>query len=86
MHPMNVLSNVSNTITSLKLSEENELLHVIMYGGKSFDSNTNRDTMGAKSLIATAVTKVYSPQPSNISDTLNDSTKHFLSNSINNPR
>ena len=83
---MNVLSNVSNTITSLKLSEENERLHVIMYGGKSFDKNTNRDTMGAKSLIATAITKVYSPPLSNLSDTLNDSTKHFLSNSMKNPR
>ena len=42
--------------------------------------------MGAKSLIATAITKVYSLQLSNLSDTLNDSTKQFLSNSINNPR
>ena len=83
---MTVLSNVSSTITSLKVSEENELLHVIMCGGKSFDDNTNRDIMGAKFLIATAITKVYSPQPSNLSDPLNDSTKHFFSNSINNPR
>ena len=65
--PMNVLSNVSNTITSI----------VILHGDKNFDKNNNQSVMGTKTLIAIAI-KIYSLQPSNLSDTLNDSTNHFF--------
>ena len=71
---MDELSNVGNTITSLK---QNDLLNVILYGDKNFDSNNNQSMMGTKTLIGTAI-KVYSPQSSNLSDTLNDSTNHFF--------
>ena len=73
---MNELSNVGNTFTFLK---QNDLLNVILYGGKNFDSNNNQSLMGTKTLIAIAI-KVYSPQPSNLSDTLNQIglNKNFL--------
>ena len=71
---MDELSNVSNNITSLK---QNDLLNVILYWDKNFDSNNNQSMMGTKTFIGIAI-NVYSPQPSNLSDTLNDSTNHFL--------
>ena len=73
---MNELINVGNTFTFLK---QNDLLNVILYGGKNFDSNNNQSLMGTKTLIAIAI-KVYSPQPSNLSDTLNQIglNKNFL--------
>ena len=71
---MDELSNVGNTITPLK---QNDLLNVILYGDKNFDSNNNQSMMGTKTLIGTAI-KVYSPHPSNLSDTLNDSSNHFF--------
>ena len=39
------LSNVSNTITSLK---QNDLLNVILYGDKNFDSKNNQSMMETK--------------------------------------
>ena len=72
---MNELSNVDNTITSLK---QEDLLNVILYGDKMFDSSNNQSMIGTKTLIEIAI-KVYSPQPSNLSDTLCDSTNHFFS-------
>ena len=71
---MDELNNVSNNITSLK---QNDLLNVILYWDKNFDSNNNQSMMGTKTFIGIAI-KVYSPQSSNLSDTLNDSTNHFL--------
>ena len=71
---MDELSNVGNTITSLK---QNDLLNVILYGDKNVDSNNNQSMMGIKTLIAIAI-KVYSSQPSNLSDTLNNSMNHFF--------
>ena len=44
---MDELSNVGNPITSLK---QNDLLNVILYGDKSFDSNNNQSMMGTKAL------------------------------------
>ena len=64
---MDELSNVGNTITSLK---QNDLLNVILYGDKNFDSKNNQSMMETKTLIGIRI-KVYSPQPSNLSDTLN---------------
>ena len=61
---MDELSNVGNTITSLK---QNDLLNVILYGQKNFDSNNSQSMIGAKTLIGIAI-KVCSPQPSNLSD------------------
>ena len=66
---MNELSSVCNTITSLK---QNDLLNVILYGRKNFDSNNNQSMKRTKTLIAIAI-KVYSPQPSN-----SGKTKHEL--------
>ena len=71
---MNELSNIGNTITSLK---QNSLLNIILYENKNFDSNSNQSMMGTKTLIAIAI-KVYSLQPLNLSNTLNNSTNHFL--------
>ena len=73
---MNELSNVGDTFTFLK---QNDLLNVILYGDKNFDSNNNQSLMGTKTLVAIAI-KVYSPQPSNLSDTLNQIglNKNFL--------
>ena len=71
---MDELSNLGNTITSLK---QNDLLNVILYGEKNFDSNNNQSMMRTKTLKGIAI-KVYSPQPSNLSDALNDSTNHFF--------
>ena len=71
---MDELSNVGNTITSLK---QNDLLNGILYGDKNFDSNNNQSMMGTKALIGIAI-KVYSSQPSNLSDTLNNSMNHFF--------
>ena len=71
---MDELSNVGNTITSLK---QNDLLNGILYGNKNFDSNNNQSMMGTKALIGIAI-KVYSSQPSNLSDTLNNSMNHFF--------
>ena len=65
---MDELSHVGNTITSLK---QNDLLNIILYGEKNFDSNDNQSMMGTKTLIGTSI-KVYSPQPSNLS------TNHFF--------
>ena len=65
---MDELSNVGNTITSLK---QNDLLNVILYGDKNFDSNNNQSMMGTKTLIGIAI-KVYSRQPSNLL------TNHFF--------
>ena len=65
---MDELSNVGNTITSLK---QNDLLNVILYGQKNFDSNNSQSMIGTKTLIGIAI-KVYSPQPSNLS------TNHFF--------
>ena len=70
---MNELSNVGNSITSLK---QNDILNVILYGDKNFDSNNNQSMMGTKTFVAIAM-KVYSPQPPNLSDTT------FMSNCIN---
>ena len=81
-HLPNELNHVGKTVTSLK---QNDLLNLILYGDKNFDSDINQSMMGTKTLIAIAI-KVYSLQPSNLSDILNDSTNLFLSNSINNPR
>ena len=64
---MDEWSNVSNTITSLK---QNNHLNVILYWDKKFNSNKNQSMMGTKTVIGIAI-KVYSPQPSNLSDTLN---------------
>ena len=64
---MDELSNIGNTITSLK---QNDLLNVILYGAKKFDSNNNQSIIGTKTLIGIII-KVYLPQPSNLSDTLN---------------
>ena len=63
---MDELSNVVNTITSLK---QNDLLNVMLYGEKNFDSNNSQSMIGTKTLIGIAI-KVYSPQPSNLSHTL----------------
>ena len=71
---MNELSNIGNTFTSLK---QNSLLNIILYENKNFDSNSNQSMMGTKTLIAIAI-KVYSLQPSNLSDTLNSSTNHLF--------
>ena len=79
---VNELSNVSSTTTSLK---QNDLPNVILYEDKNFDSHNNQSIMGTKTLTAIAI-NVYSPQPSILSDTLNDLRSHFLSNSINNSR
>ena len=49
---MDELSNVGNTITYLK---QKNLLNVILYGDKNFDSNNNQGMIGTKSLIATTV-------------------------------
>ena len=76
--PMNVLSNVSNTILLSKSLKQNELLNVILHGDKNFDNNNNQSIMGTKTFIAI---KVYSPQPSNLSDILSDSTNHFFEKS-----
>ena len=65
---MDELSNVGNTITSLK---QNDFLNVILYEDKNFDSNNNQSVTGIKTLIGIAI-KVYSLQPSDLSDTLND--------------
>ena len=62
----NELSNVGNTITSLK---QNDILHVILYGDKNFDNDNNQNMMGTKTLKAIEI-KVYLPQPSNLSDTI----------------
>ena len=64
---MDELSNVGNTVTSLK---QNDLLNVILYAEKNFDSNNNQSMIETRTLIGIAI-KVYSPQPSNLSDTLN---------------
>ena len=64
---MDELSNVDNTITSLK---QNDLLNVILYGDKNVDSTSNQSMIGTKTLIGIPI-KVYSPQPSNLSDALN---------------
>ena len=75
---MKELSNVGNIVTSLK---ENDLLNVILYEDKNFDSliaTVIKESMiGTKTLIAIAI-KVYSPQLSNLSDALDDSTNHFF--------
>ena len=71
---MDKLSNVGNTITSLK---QNDLLNVILYEDKHFDSNNSQSMIGTKTLIVIAI-KLYSPQPSNLSDTLN---QQFLNRS-----
>ena len=71
---MDELSNVGNTITSLK---QNDFLNVILYEDKNFDSNNNQSVTGIKTLIGIAI-KVYSLQPSDLSDTLNDWTNHFF--------
>ena len=71
---LNELNNVGKTVTSLK---QNDFLNLILYGDKNFDSNNNQNIMETKTLIAIAI-KVYSPQPSKLSDTLNDSTSHFF--------
>ena len=42
---MNELSNVGNTITSLK---QEDLLNVILYVENIFDSNNNQTMMGTK--------------------------------------
>ena len=63
---MDELSNAGNTITSLK---QNDLLDVILYGDKNFDSKNSQSMIGTKTLIGIAI-KVYSLQPSNLSDTL----------------
>ena len=65
---MDELSNVGNTITSLK---QNDLLNEILYGYKNFNSNNNQSMMGTKTLAGISI-KVYSPQP------LNLSTNHFF--------
>ena len=49
---MDELSNVGNTITYL---EQKNLLNVILYGDKNFDSNNSQGMIGTKSLIATTV-------------------------------
>ena len=64
---MNELTNVGNTITSLK---EKDLVNVILYGDKNFDSSNSQSMMGTKALLGIAI-KAYSPQPSNLSDTVN---------------
>ena len=71
---MNELSNVGNTITSLK---QKDLVKVILCGDKFSDGNNSQNMMGTKTLIATEI-KVYSPQTSNLLDTLNDSTNQFF--------
>ena len=63
---MDELSNAGNTITSLK---QNDLLNVILHGDKNFDSKNSQSMIGTKTLIGIAI-KVYSLQPSNLSDTL----------------
>ena len=83
---MKELSNVGNIVTSLK---ENDLLNVILYEDKNFDSliatAIKESMIGTKTLIAIAI-RVYTPQLSNLSDALDDSTNHFLSNSVYDPR
>ena len=83
---MKELSNVGNIVTSQK---ENELLNVILYEDKNFDSliatAIKESMIGTKTLIAIAI-RVYTPQLSNLSDALDDSTNHFLSNSVYDPR
>ena len=49
---MDELSNVGNTITYLK---EKNLLKVILYGEKNFDSNNSQGMIGTKTLIARTV-------------------------------
>ena len=58
-------------------SEQKDLLNVILYWDKNFYSNSNQSMMGTKTLIAAEI-QVYSPRPSNLSETLNDSTNHFF--------
>ena len=70
---MNELSIVGNTITSLK---QYDLLNVIRYRDKNFESNKNQSMMGTQTLIGIAI-KVYSAQLPNLSD-LNDSTNDFF--------
>ena len=47
---MDELSNVGNTITSLK---QNDLLNVNLYRDKNFDRNNSQSAIGTKTLIGT---------------------------------
>ena len=66
--PLNVLNNVRPLLLLSRSLRQNKLLNLILYADKNFDNNYNQCIMGTKTLIAMAI-KVYSPQPSNLSDT-----------------
>ena len=71
---MNELNNVGNTITSLKQNDCDPAW------GQKLWQQQHQSMMETKTLIEIVI-KVYSSQPSNLSDTLNDLTNYFLGQS-----